>query len=242
MVPGTSGSQGLETLLCHRECIYIPSKRLLVAVCVLGPVQVWAERSQLRTRAAPGGWHGGELGLALRAGCRAAENGSDSYQTASPGVWVALTPSFPHKDQLWEGAAMSRRAQRSSGLGIATYPATAGTGRQDQPNWVKLVWGLMMLLSAGGFTVLTWCFPPSRLQAPGIAAHPPSVRKKLPCSGSSLLRCHRSCWGLRVGHWFGEGAELLKLRLLLVLARRDPRGSWWWQQSLVRPHEPWNWL
>lgn len=68
MVTGTTRSQGLETVLCHLECIYIPSKRSLVPVCVLGPVQVWTERSQLRTRVTLRAWHGWELRLGLEMG------------------------------------------------------------------------------------------------------------------------------------------------------------------------------
>lgn len=70
VVTGITRSQGLETVLCHLECIYIPSKHSSVPVCVLGPVQVWTERSQLRTRAILQAQHGRELRLGLKIGSR----------------------------------------------------------------------------------------------------------------------------------------------------------------------------
>lgn len=51
VVTGITRSQGLGTVLCHLECIYIPSKHSSVPMYVLGPVQVWTERSQLWTHA-----------------------------------------------------------------------------------------------------------------------------------------------------------------------------------------------
>jgi len=85
VVTGIAGSQGLEAVLCHLERIYIPSKRSLVPVCVLGPVQVWTERSQLRARAALRARRGRELQLGLEMGSR-------------PPKWICWAPgrSHPH--------------------------------------------------------------------------------------------------------------------------------------------------
>lgn len=54
MVTGITSSQGLETVLCHSECIYVRSKHLSVPVCVLGRGQGWTERSQLQRWATAG--------------------------------------------------------------------------------------------------------------------------------------------------------------------------------------------
>lgn len=88
-------------------------------------------------------------------------------------------------------------------------------------------------------------FPRSSLQAPRITAHPLSVRKKLPCSGTSLLHCRRSCRRLRVGHWFGEktvGGRSGAPETPSPAGIHPKESPWWRQQSSVRPHKPWNWL
>lgn len=68
MVTGITRSQGLETVLCHLECIYISSKHSSVPVCVLGPVQVWTEHFQLQTRATLRAQYGRELRMGLKIG------------------------------------------------------------------------------------------------------------------------------------------------------------------------------
>lgn len=102
MVTGITRSQGLETVLCHLECIYIPSKHSSVPVCVLGPVQVWTERSQLRTRATPQARHGRELRLGLKIVSRLPKR-------------VSWGPGRSHSDLSLRGSGLGRSHHESAG-------------------------------------------------------------------------------------------------------------------------------